>query len=70
MPFPAISQTVKVTVGGQPANILYAGAAPLLPGGVDQINVQIPNGLQPGAAPIVVTIGNSTATRNVTVAIH
>jgi len=42
---------VSVTVGGQPAEVLYAGAAPQLVAGVMQINVRVPNGVQAGDVP-------------------
>jgi uncharacterized protein (TIGR03437 family) len=43
---------VAVYVGGMPADVLYAGAAPLEFAGIDQINVRIPAGLPPGAAEV------------------
>jgi uncharacterized protein (TIGR03437 family) len=44
-----------VTVGGTPAAVSYAGRAPTF-AGLDQINIVIPNVLNPGAAvPVVVT---------------
>jgi uncharacterized protein (TIGR03437 family) len=57
---------VTVQIGGQPATVLYAGAAPDLVAGVFQINVQVPTGLQAGNQPVVVTVGTKTSPANVT----
>jgi uncharacterized protein (TIGR03437 family) len=67
-PFPLIAQAVSVTIGGKAAFISYAGAAPFLPAGVDQINVAIPAGTPSGPAAVAVTIGQLT-TKIVTVAV-
>jgi len=60
-------QTVKVTIGGKDARILYAGAAPSLVSGVFQINVQLPQGIGQGALPILVTVGSAATPTIVTV---
>lgn len=46
-------------VGGQPAEVQYAGWAPTLVAGVDQVNVMIPSGTPSGPATVVVTIGTA-----------
>jgi uncharacterized protein (TIGR03437 family) len=59
---------VRVTVGGIPAAVQYAaGASGLVAGvmlaGVMQINVQIPNGVQPGGyVPVVLQVGDASTT--------
>ena len=69
-PYPAPVLSVKAQVGGLPAVINYAGAAPTLVAGVMQVNVQIPAGVQPGSAvPVSIQVGNATSQANVTVAI-
>jgi len=61
---------VTVTIGGQPADVLYAGTAPTL-AGVVQINVRVPTGIQPGSAVrVVVTIGGVNSPPNVTMAVQ
>ena len=51
-------QGVSVTIGGLPAVIDYAGAAPTLVAGVLQLNVEVPTGFAAGAAiPVVLQIG-------------
>ena len=52
---------VTVTIGGQPANVLYAGGSPGLLEGVLQVNVRIPAGTPSGNVPVTMQIGaNST----------
>ncbi len=61
---------VTVTVGGIPATLTFAGAAPGLPG-VNQINVIIPANAPTGAAvPIIVSAGSSAVPGNLTVAVN
>ena len=60
---------MKVTIGGQPAQVQYSGAAPFLPTGVFQINAVIPDTAAPGDAPVTVSIGGIATTRTVTVAV-
>ncbi len=61
---------VSLTIGGQPAKILYAGAAPYEVAGMLQINATVPNGIGSGAQPVVLTIGaNNNASQQVTVAV-
>jgi uncharacterized protein (TIGR03437 family) len=43
------------------ASIVYAGAAPGLIAGVDQINVQLPPGLPSGPARLKLTIGSRSS---------
>jgi uncharacterized protein (TIGR03437 family) len=56
--YPAPIQPVNVTVGGLPAMVAYAGAAPTLVAGVMQVNVQIPTGVAAtGAVTVVLNVG-------------
>jgi uncharacterized protein (TIGR03437 family) len=68
-PYPTTAAPVTVTIGGQPAEVLYAGAAPFLPAGITQINARIPQSVAAGDAPIVVSIGGLSTTQAVTVAV-
>ena len=62
---------VSASVGGLPAQVDYAGAAPGLIAGVAQVNLRIPSGLAPNlAAPLSLTIGPSTTPVGVTVSIR
>lgn len=62
---------VSLTIGGQPARILYAGAAPSLVSGVLQVNAIVPDGVASGPQPVVLTVGpNNNAQQQVTVAVR
>jgi uncharacterized protein (TIGR03437 family) len=66
-----VATPVTVTIGGQTAQIEYAGEAPTLVSGVIQINAVIPAGAASGNQPVVVTIGtNSNTNQNITVAVQ
>ncbi len=69
VPYPAPTASITVTIGGQPADVSYAGAAPFLPAGVTQINARIPQGIAPGDAPIMISVGGLSTTQAVTVAV-
>ena len=57
---------VKVTVGGVPAKVLYAGDA-----GVLQVNIRVPkNAPIGGAVPLVLMVGNSQISNRVTMAVR
>jgi uncharacterized protein (TIGR03437 family) len=61
---------VSLTIGGQHAQILYAGAAPYAVPGVIQINATVPTGIGSGAQPVVLTIGSgNNASQQVTAAV-
>ena len=61
---------VAVSIGGLPAEITYAGAAPLAPVGVFQFNVKIPANVSAGAASVTVSVGGIATTKSVTVAVR
>jgi uncharacterized protein (TIGR03437 family) len=71
VPLPRPSLPVSITIGGQPAQVLYAGGAPGEVAGLMQINVQIPAGIQTGnAVPVVVSVGNVPSQAGVTIAVR
>jgi uncharacterized protein (TIGR03437 family) len=52
---------VSVTIGGIPATVQYAGGVAGLVAGLMQVNVQIPNGVQPGGyVPVVLQVGDAS----------
>ena len=53
---------VSVAVNGEPATVLYAGIAPGLVQGANQINVQLPADITSGQLTIVLTAGDSSST--------
>jgi uncharacterized protein (TIGR03437 family) len=61
---------VTVTIGGVPAVVTYAGAAPYEVGGVLQVNVQVPASTAAGNAPVQLTIGSAASQPGITVAIR
>jgi uncharacterized protein (TIGR03437 family) len=63
--------SVTATIDGIPADVIYAGAAPGLIAGVEQINVRVPAGVKANpAAPILLTIGSFTTQPGVTVSVQ
>ncbi len=61
LPVPAPQLPVSVTVGGQPATVLYAGAAPGEVAGLMQVVIQIPATVKPGGyVPVVLQVGTAT----------
>jgi uncharacterized protein (TIGR03437 family) len=64
------AKPVSLTVGGQPARILYAGAATYEVWGMLQINAFVPDGIGSGPQPMVLAIGqNDNSEQKVTIAI-
>ena len=64
-PFPQPELPVSVTIGGLPAEILYAGAAPGF-AGLLQVNARIPSQIQQavnshGDVPITLTVGDASS---------
>jgi uncharacterized protein (TIGR03437 family) len=69
-PYPKPTLVVRVTIGEQAAQVLYAGGAPGQVAGVLQINVRIPNGIQPGGdIPVKVQVGDASSQSGVTIAV-
>jgi uncharacterized protein (TIGR03437 family) len=70
-PYPATVGTVKVTVGGLPAVVNYAGATPTSVAGLTQVNAQIPVGTPVGAAvPVTVQVNGVSAQSGVTISVQ
>jgi uncharacterized protein (TIGR03437 family) len=70
-PFPVLNLPVTVTIGGVNARVAYKGAAPSLIAGLTQINAEVPPGVAPGAAVLVVVqVGEFKSQPGVTVAIQ
>jgi uncharacterized protein (TIGR03437 family) len=62
--------TVSVTIGGQTADVLYAGSAPDLIAGVLQVNVRVPDTAGHGIVPIVLKVGQASSQSGVTMALQ
>jgi uncharacterized protein (TIGR03437 family) len=70
-PLPQPLLPVSVTIGGIPAEVLYAGGAPGLVAGVVQINAVVPGDVVPGAAvPVAVRSGAIQGPATATLAIR
>lgn len=70
-PFPIPVGAVSLTIGGQTAQILYAGEAPGEVSGVLQVNAVVPAGAGAGPQALVLTVGSATnAQQTVTVAVQ
>ncbi len=65
----SLASPVAVTIGGQIANITYAGSAPGLVNGAVQINVTVPTGISGDAVPIAISAPGAP-TPLVTMAVH
>jgi uncharacterized protein (TIGR03437 family) len=63
--------SVSVNIGGQDAEVLYAGAAPGLIAGLLQVNVRIPeNTVSSFSVPILLSVGSIGGAPNVTLAVQ
>ena len=66
-----LSQIASVTVGGQPATVTFAGAAPYFVDGVGQLNIQLaPNTPTEPAQPVILTVGINSSPGTATIAVR
>jgi len=64
-------QTVSVRVGGQPAIVAFAGAAPTFVDGVGQLNIRLAGNTPSGSAqPVVIVVGGVSSPARATVAVQ
>ncbi|MBC7926065.1 MAG: hypothetical protein H7039_10460 [Bryobacteraceae bacterium] len=61
---------VRVRINGQPAKLVYAGAAPDLVAGVLQVNVEIPSNCPSGVVPVSLAVGGAASAVVVTLAVR
>jgi uncharacterized protein (TIGR03437 family) len=70
-PFPVPAAAVSATIGGKPAKLNYAAAAPYEVSGMLQVNAIVPDGIGSGPQQVVLTIGeNDNSQQQVTVAVQ
>ena len=63
-------QKVRVSIGGQDAEVLYAGSAPGMVSGVLQVNVKVPpDAPQGNAVPVTLTVGDRDSRDGATLAV-
>ncbi len=65
-----LTQSISVTVGNQPATVSFAGAAPTLVDGVDQINIQLSPATPSGPQPLVITMNGASSPSSVLLAVQ
>jgi uncharacterized protein (TIGR03437 family) len=62
---------ISLTIGGEPAQILYTGSSPFQPWSLLQINAVVPSDTGSGQQPVVLTVGpNDNSQQKVTMAIQ
>jgi uncharacterized protein (TIGR03437 family) len=59
LPYPKPLLPVQVFIDNQPAEVLYAGAAPGIVQGVLQINARIPPGVSEGGVTVTIQVGDT-----------
>jgi uncharacterized protein (TIGR03437 family) len=69
-PLPRPELPMNVTIAGQRAEVLYAGAAPGLVAGAFQLNVRLPVAIAQGNQPVMVQIGARTSQTGLTIAVR
>ena len=70
-PLPTPILPVSIFIDGQPAEVLYAGAAPEMVQGVIQINARVPATASTGPTTTVIfTVGNYSSQNTVTLAVN
>ena len=69
--YPVPRRTVRVTVGGQPAEIVFASEAPHTATGFLQVNFRVPYNAPVGdAVPLMLTIGETRSPEGLTMAVR
>jgi uncharacterized protein (TIGR03437 family) len=66
-PLPQLDAKVEALIDGQAAEVVFAGPAPYLVGGMLQVNVRIPQQARSGRMPIQVSVGGVLSRAGVTV---
>jgi len=65
-----LAAQVVVTIGGQTAQPIYAGAAPDSIAGQAQVSVRVPAGIPPGSAvPVTISVSGFAGTKSHTIAL-
>ena len=70
MPLKYLAQQPTVTLGGVAAMVTFAGSAPTLIDGVDQLDIQLSPDTPSGAQPLVITSGAVSSPSSVTLAVQ
>jgi uncharacterized protein (TIGR03437 family) len=67
---PAPTLPVTVSIGGQPAEVIYSGGVPGFTAGLMQLNVRVPQSVEPGLLPVIVNVGSFPSQLGVTLAVQ
>jgi uncharacterized protein (TIGR03437 family) len=68
-PYPVPLQAVSLFIGGQAADVLYAGSAPGF-AGLMQVNARIPAALSSGPQPVELTLGSAESQTGVVITVR
>ncbi|HLH00148.1 MAG TPA: TIGR03118 family protein [Bryobacteraceae bacterium] len=61
---------VTMTIGGQTAQVIYAGSSPGSIAGVLQVEAIVPRGAGTGAVPVVLNVGSGTSQKSATISLQ
>jgi uncharacterized protein (TIGR03437 family) len=61
---------VRIEIGGEPAEVVYAGAAPGIVAGIIQINVRVPAGVTGTALPVLLQVGTTESQTGITISVQ
>ena len=64
------AQPVTAAVGGKPAMVTFAGAAPTLVDGANQLNLQLAPDTPSGSQPVVITVGGIASAASASVSVQ
>ncbi|HML15753.1 MAG TPA: IPT/TIG domain-containing protein, partial [Bryobacteraceae bacterium] len=64
------ASSVTATIGGQPATVYFAGAAPSLVTGVFQVNLKVPAGVTGDTLAVALTVNGVTTITGPTLSVH
>jgi uncharacterized protein (TIGR03437 family) len=61
---------VTAKIGGRPAEVVYAGSAPMQVSGIFQANIRIPDDAPSGTVPLEIQVGNSVSQPGLTIVVQ
>jgi uncharacterized protein (TIGR03437 family) len=68
--YPKPLTPVTVTIGGQPADVVYYGAAPQAVAGLLQVNAKVPDNIAAGNQDVIIQVGTAKSQTGLTVAVQ
>jgi uncharacterized protein (TIGR03437 family) len=61
---------VTARIGGRPAEVTYAGSASMMVSGMFQVNIRVPDGVDPGNVPVEIQVGTAVSQSGVTIVVR